>query len=174
MNKDSDPFRILGISSGSSDIEIRTAWKALARSHHPDVGGDVSSMQRINTALLDALALSGLRGTTSSVPNTVHRDASSFTVAVLPVDCYLALEVVAAVCGPSVHEDPPYVLEFYLHDAPVQHALFAWCRCELVPEAGSTTIHLTVGSDNREQTPSVEAVRDYLVLQLNGLDWPDS
>lgn len=174
MSTDSDPFRVLGISRISSDSEIRTAWKELARTHHPDMGGDVAAMQRINTALEEALALCVKQDHANAVPTVLHRDVSSLTVSVLPVDCYLALEVVAAICGPTVHEDPPYVLEFHLHDTPVQHALYGWCRCELVPEAGSTTIHLTVGSDDRKQSPSVEEVRDYLVLQLNTIDWPEN
>jgi hypothetical protein len=173
-NKDSDPFSILGVSPNSSANVIRSAWKDLARSHHPDVGGDVASMQRINQALIDALAMSDKPDTAPSISSVLQRDTSSFTVSVLPVECFLALEVVAAICGPTVHDDAPYVLEFHLHDAPIQHALYGWCRCELVPEAGSTTIHLTVGSDNHKQSPSVEEVRDYLVLQLNEIDWPKS
>ena len=174
MRDDSNPFQVLGISHTSSAEQIRSAWKVLARVHHPDVGGDVATMQLLNRALEGALALCGESTTLSVIPASVHRDVSSFTVAVLPVDCYIALEIVAAICGPTVYEDPPYVLEFHLHDSPVENALYGWCRCELVPEAGATTVHLTVGSESRENAPSVEAIRDYLVILLNSIDWPEN
>jgi curved DNA-binding protein CbpA len=34
--KSFDPYEILGIEGGSSDIEIRKAYKNLAKIHHPD------------------------------------------------------------------------------------------------------------------------------------------
>ena len=102
------------------------------------------------------------------------RDVSSFTVAVLPVDCYLALEVVAAMCGPSIGDDQPYMIEFMLHDAEIEGALHGWCRCDLVPEAGATTVSITVGSTENSTQPRAEEVRDYLVQALNTIDWPIS
>ncbi|POY71118.1 hypothetical protein BMF94_5875 [Rhodotorula taiwanensis] len=36
-------FRTLGISPGSSETEVKTAFRSLARLHHPDKGGDAES-----------------------------------------------------------------------------------------------------------------------------------
>ena len=130
-------------------------------------------MQLLNAALLDALSrVQTIPRKTSYTAGT--RDVSSFTVAVLPVDCYLALEVVAAMCGPTIGDDQPYMIEFMLHDAEVEGALNGWCRCDLVPEAGATTVSITVGSTEASPQPSAEEVRDYLVQALNTIDWPTS
>ena len=130
-------------------------------------------MQLLNAALLDALSrVQTIPRKTSYTAGT--RDVSSFTVAVLPVDCYLALEVVAAMCGPPIGDDQPYMIEFMLHDAEVEGALNGWCRCDLVPEAGATTVSITVGSTEASPQPSAEEVRDYLVQALNTIDWPTS
>jgi molecular chaperone DnaJ len=34
-----DPYRVLGVSSGASDAEIKAAYRALVKLHHPDAGG---------------------------------------------------------------------------------------------------------------------------------------
>jgi hypothetical protein len=64
-------------------------------------------------------------------------------------------------------------LEFSLHDSGVFGALNGWCRCELVPEAGATTVSLMVGTDDSGLGISVEEVRDYLVANLNAIEWPN-
>ena len=60
-----------------------------------------------------------------------------------------------------------------MHDSGVIGALNGWCRCELVPEAGATTVSLMVGTDNSGLGISVEEVRDYLVANLNAIEWPN-
>jgi hypothetical protein len=166
-----DPFTHLGISSSASPLDIRRAWRIKARDAHPDTGGSHEAMQHLNQMLEAALAAVQ---TTSIVTNVFvgSRDVSSFTVAVLPVECFLALEVVAAMCGPTIADEPPYMIEFMLHDAEVSGALNGWCRCDLVPEAGATTVSLLVGSITHSEQPRVEQVRDYLVEALNTIDWP--
>ncbi len=133
-------------------------------------------MQLLNEALQDALSrIDSVDRIPRKTSYTVGaRDVSSFTVAVLPVDCYLALEVVAAMCGPSIGDDQPYMIEFMLHDAEIEGALHGWCRCDLVPEAGATTVSITVGSTENSTQPRAEEVRDYLVQALNTIDWPIS
>ena len=69
----------------------------------------------------------------------VEQDAPSFTVDALPVETFEALLVVAAWIGEVLDDDPPYVLECHLHEpAP------CWCRLDLVPDAGGSTVSLTV------------------------------
>ena len=168
-----NPFALLDVSASASVEEIRQAWKSKARRAHPDAGGSHEAMQLLNEAFLDAL--SRVQTVPRKTSYTVGlRDVSSFTVAVLPVDCYLALEVVAAMCGPTIGDDQPYMIEFMLHDAEVGGALNGWCRCDLVPEAGATTVSITVGSAENSPQPRSEEVRDYLVNALNTIDWPTS
>lgn len=143
----------------------------MARQAHPDTGGSHEEMQVLNEALIEALSRMKLVPKKPSYTFGT-RDVSSFTVAVLPVECFLALEVVAASCGPTIADEPPYMIEFMLHDAEVAGALNGWCRCDLVPEAGATTVSIIVGATERAPFPNVEEVRDYLVQALNEIDWP--
>jgi hypothetical protein len=177
-----EAFALLGLEIGAPIDVIRRAWRAKSTQHHPDTGGSNDSMVRLNLALETALLWDP--STPSKVPIDKHepesiqiasrlrRDVSSFTVNVLPVECWLALEVVAAMCGPMIQDDPPYLLEFMLHDSSLPSSRNAWCRCECVPEAGATTVHLTVGSTMDSEIPNIDEVRDLLVEQLNRIDWP--
>ena len=172
-----DPFLVLSVERGASADEIRRAWRERARSVHPDVGGTDAAMQELNEALHSALAYVDVVSiaTVSSSPLLVRRerDVSSFTVDVLPAECFEALLIVAGISGAISHEEPPYQLEFSLHDSDVTGALNGWCRCDLVPEAGATTVSLLVGTETSAEGISVEEVRDYLVANLNAIEWPN-
>jgi hypothetical protein len=133
-------------------------------------------MQELNQALRQALDLvehSKLQSTSSPVLVRRERDVSSFTVDALPAECFEALLVVAGICGAVSHDEPPNQLEFSLHDAEVDGFLHGWCRCDLVPEAGATTVSLLVGTAESSEGISVEEVRDYLVANLNAIEWPN-
>ena len=172
-----DPFLVLSVERGASADEIRRAWRERARTVHPDVGGTDAAMQELNEALHSALAYVDVVSiaTVSSSPVLVRRerDVSSFTVDVLPAECFEALLIVAGISGAISHEEPPYQLEFSLHDSDVTGALNGWCRCDLVPEAGATTVSLLVGTETSAEGISVEEVRDYLVANLNAIEWPN-
>ena len=172
-----DPFLVLSVERGASADEIRRAWRERARTVHPDVGGTDAAMQELNEALHSALAyvdvVSIVSVATSPVLVRRERDVSSFTVDVLPAECFEALLIVAGISGAISHEEPPYQLEFSLHDSDVTGALNGWCRCDLVPEAGATTVSLIVGTETSAEGISVEEVRDYLVAQLNAIEWPN-
>ena len=49
-----DPYRVLGLSPGASDDEVKKAYKTLAKKYHPDVTGNseeaARKMQEINAA----------------------------------------------------------------------------------------------------------------------------
>lgn len=45
-----DPYSILGLAPGASEKEIKSAFKRLAKKHHPDVGGDEKKFKEINEA----------------------------------------------------------------------------------------------------------------------------
>lgn len=172
-----DPFLVLSVERGASADEIRRAWRERARTVHPDVGGTDAAMQELNEALHSALAYVDVVSiaTVANSPLLVRRerDVSSFTVDVLPAECFEALLIVAGISGAISHEEPPYQLEFSLHDSDVTGALNGWCRCDLVPEAGATTVSLLVGTETSAEGISVEEVRDYLVANLNAIEWPN-
>lgn len=175
-----DPFRVLGVTTDATEVEVRAAWKRLALSEHPDAGGSHERMTQLNQALHQCLAqMKSIEDapnrqarTVSKMRRRISQEMSSFTVSVLPVECWHALEIVAAQCGPIISSEPPYLLEFFLQDTHLEYAIQSWCRCDLVPEAGSTTVHVTVGSVHDNNAPDLEELRDFLVNSLNELDWP--
>lgn len=50
METKDDPYRILGIEKNASEEEIKTAYRKLAKCHHPDKGGDAKKFLKINDA----------------------------------------------------------------------------------------------------------------------------
>ncbi len=93
-------------------------------------------------------------------------DHPSFTVEALPVAAFEALLVVATWIGETIDDDPPYRLDVALGDPSP-----CWCRLDLVPDAGSTTVSLTVGTERGTPIPDTDAVRDVWINGLNALDW---
>lgn len=146
-------------------------------------------MQRINAAAAAALGLIGAgddrvpessaEGGTKGRParrserpsgdrdevRAVH-DHPSFTIEALPVDAFEGLLVVASWLGTVVLDDPPYVIEIALDDP-----LRGWCRLDIVPDAGSSTVSLAVAAEPGHPRPGIDEVRDSLVRALNQLDW---
>ena len=51
-----DPYQTLGVIPSISDVGLREHYLALARKHHPDRGGAVDDMRRINDAYERVLA----------------------------------------------------------------------------------------------------------------------
>jgi molecular chaperone DnaJ len=45
-----DPYAALGVPPSATRVAIRAAYRALARRHHPDRGGDASRMAALNAA----------------------------------------------------------------------------------------------------------------------------
>lgn len=179
-----DPFVVLGVDASADAAELRAARRRRAKDLHPDhEGGDAEAMRRLNTALDDALARVGRRGVETSRPDPVDdgvgqrpsprgrpgravQDVASFVVEALPVEAFEAMLVVTSWLGEVVVDDPPYLLEVRL-DEPVR----CWCRLDLVPDAGATTVSLTVAGDLGTAPPDVDAIRDIWVTSLNQVDW---
>jgi len=44
------PYEVLGVPPSATPAEIRRAYLALARRHHPDAGGSADEMRRLNEA----------------------------------------------------------------------------------------------------------------------------
>jgi len=178
-----DPFDVLGIPAGSGVEMIHEARRRLAKERHPDAGGSVDAMQELNTAVEAALAAAqapGEAGASRAVPQPrprpgsppprggVRRDHPSFTIEALPAEAFEGLLLAAARLGEVVDDDPPYLLE-----AVVSEPHRAWCRLELVPDAGSVTVSITTARVPGHPTPDVLDVRDVWIDALNELDWTD-
>ena len=183
-SSDDDPFAVLGLDAGAGRNEVIEARRRLAKTLHPDVGGSQAEMQRINAAAQGALALLelGSGAATSgaaphggsrrqptedtSVRGAARRDHPSFTIEALPVEAFEGLLVVASWVGDLISDDPPYMLEIALVD-PIR----GWCRLDLVPDAGSSTVSLSVAAEPGYPIPDVDHVRDLWIDGLNRLDW---
>ena len=175
-----DPFEVLGLDLSATADDIGAARRQLARQHHPDRGGDRWRMQAINEAADAALVIvesSSGRVVSSSAPSpsamydpetrsAAARDFPSFTVEALPAEAFEGILVVASWLGEVLDDDPPYRLDTFLHD------FNCWCRLEVTPDAGASTVALTVAGIDGAATPDVVVVRDAWVEGLNAVDWP--
>jgi hypothetical protein len=185
LNSSSEPFATLGLEPGASAEDIQSARRRLAKAHHPDRGGDPEQMRTINEAADAALAALGVESpdrSTRSASSREHagaprrptgdtsgvtRDVPSFTVEALPVETFEAMLVVASWMGEVLDDDPPYRLDTYLYEP-----FDCWCRLEVVPDAGASTVGLAVAGLDGAPAPDVLAVRDAWVANLNAVDWP--
>lgn len=172
-----DPFAVLGVGPDATLDEVRSARRRLAAQFHPDHGGDAQKMGEINVAF-DAVVSQLLRpvAPTPAEPSPapppapprrypgVQHDAPSFTIDTLPAEAFEALLIVTTWMGELLIDDPPYVLEVHLTEPGP-----CWCRLDLVPDAGGSTVTLTVASIDGTPAPDVEEVRDLWIANLNTL-----
>ncbi len=179
-----DPFGELGLPGDASAEEVRAARRLLAKQLHPDTGGDSAEMQRVNAAAAEALRRlhdtgadtagdadpgPGPQADPGSRPAPdwagVGFDVPSFTVEALPVDTFHALLLAAAQLGTVIDDDPPYRLDVEMAGPP-----HTWCRLEIAPDAGASTVSLAASVRHRPSL-AIETVRDEWVAALNQLDW---
>jgi hypothetical protein len=182
-----DPFAALGVGPEATLAELSAARRRLAQRVHPDHGGDAAAMTALNAAYDAAVRHLEARSAETSPPSPppastpsapapaprqrevrrvrgVQYDSPSFTIDVLPVDAFEALLVATSWIGEVLVDDPPYVLEVALQEPSP-----CWCRLDLVPDAGATTVSLTVAAFDGVPAPDVEDVRDVWVTNLNAL-----
>lgn len=183
---------ILGVAPDATSEEIISARRRLARIAHPDSGGSHAAMVAINEAcrVLLAAQVEGSAGGASSASDPADRsssvssdgfqgerghdtrrderkrygfrDAPSFVINTLPVEAFETLLVAASNLGEVVDEDPPYLLEVLVRDpGPL------WCRFELFPDAGSTTVILSCDVEMGYRVYSVEEIRDLWIATIN-------
>jgi hypothetical protein len=159
-----DPFALLGVTPDATLDEVRIARRRLAAEFHPDHGGDAVMMGEINAAFDVVVGQFAHRPAPQPRDHGVQHDAPSFTIDCLPVEAFEALLVVTSWMGEVLVDDPPYVLEVHLTDPGP-----CWCRLDLVPDAGGSTVTLTVAAVGADPAPDVEDVRDAWVANLNRL-----
>ena len=94
----------------------------------------------------------------------VDHDVASFVIEALPVVAFEALLVVTSWIGEVVVDEPPYQLDVLVLDP-----LRCWCRLDLVPDAGASTVSLTIAALPDEPLPTIDDVRDLWVAALNHL-----
>jgi len=170
---DESYYELLGVTRASTVSEIVAARRVLAREFHPDRGGDPQYMALINLAFDAIIASRGEQSaesisttkTQTTKPEVVTRDGvtrfsvdrPSFTINALPVVAYEVLLLAAQVLGDISSDEPPYVLEVQLEDPPM-----TWCRLEIVPDAGSSTISFVIDKEVDSQL-----IRDLWVTTIN-------
>jgi len=175
-----DPRRVLGVGASATVDDVRSARRRLAKSEHPDAGGSAAAMGAINAAADELLAdLEGrapLADPGNRAPDTprpparhergarIDHDVASFTIEALPVEAFEALLVVTSWIGELIVDEPPYQL-----DVALAEPLACWCRLDLVPDAGASTVAVTIASLPDEPLPDIDAVRDVWVTALNQL-----
>lgn len=187
----SDPFRELGLERSASADDVRRARRQLSKQVHPDAGGTAADMTALNAAA--AAALKVIAGGSAIEPQRPEpgaqrdvrddstareatdwdrdwsgqrRDTPSFTVEALPVETFEALLLAAAELGEIEDDDPPYGLSVLL-GAP----LASWCRLDVVPDAGASTVSVSIARAADAPLPPIELVRNAWIERLNALDW---
>ena len=196
MGAESDARRLLGVSGDATADDVRAARRRLAKELHPDVaGGDAEAMRRLNEAVAVVLAELGGSGsggasaTAGATPPTfrnqwqgrpsggfrqhvkvpVAHDVASFVIEALPVEAFEALLVATSWIGEVISDEPPYQLDVLLTD-PIR----CWCRLDLVPDAGASTVSVTIARlPDEPDLPDIDDVRDLWVQCLNDVGRSD-
>jgi hypothetical protein len=167
-------YQLLGVTRSSTVSEIVAARRVLAREFHPDRGGDPQHMALINLAfdaIIASLGEESVEQTTSTTTTQGSQvdiatsdsgsrfsvDRPSFTINALPVVAYEVLLLAARVLGDISSDEPPYLLEVQLEDPPM-----TWCRLEIVPDAGSSTISFVI-----DKEIDAQQIRDLWVTTIN-------
>jgi hypothetical protein len=184
VTSQADARQLLGLGDDADADAVRAARRRLAKALHPDVGGSAEAMQELNEATaivlnaLDEPAASAATATPSfrsqwksrpsggfrqHVKVPVAHDVASFVIEALPVEAFEALLVATSWIGEVISDEPPYQLDVLMTD-PIR----CWCRLDLVPDAGASTVSLTIARlPDEPDLPDIDDVRDLWVQCLN-------
>ena len=178
-----EAMSLLRVPTNFNEADLRRAKRALLFQFHPDHGGKSESH---NTTSVDEVLASydfllSVLNKNSSMDPTENlasldvteqkftRDLPSFTIGALPVDAYHLLFVAAHEIGEVVEEEEPYFMVVHMSE-PSDF----WCEIDVVPDAGASTISLSVTQFNDASGPPVDIamVRDLWVHTINELQQP--
>ena len=156
-------YKLFGLTQTASIDEIIQARRFLALEFHPDRGGSDEHMALVNLAFDEIM--NWLRQQQSQPvqvlipkgPSAIDVDRPSFVINALPVIAFELLLLAGRIIGDVALDDPPYLLEVQIED-PV----LTWCRLEVLPEAGSSSVSLMVDG----QTNAL-SVRDLWIRTIN-------
>jgi hypothetical protein len=156
-------YKLFGLTQTASIDEIIQARRFLALEFHPDRGGSDEYMALVNLAFDEIMNWQRqqqpepLQISMPKVPSAFDVDRPSFVINALPVVAFELLLLAGRIIGDVALDDPPYLLEVQIED-PV----LTWCRLEVLPEAGSSSVSLIVDG----QTNAV-SVRDLWIRTIN-------
>ena len=156
-------YKLFGLTQTASIDEIIQARRFLALEFHPDRGGSDEHMALVNLAFDEIMNWQRqqqpepLHISIPKVPSAFDVDRPSFVINALPVVAFELLLLAGRIIGDVALDDPPYLLEVQIED-PV----LTWCRLEVLPEAGSSSVSLMVDG----QTNAL-SVRDLWIRTIN-------
>ena len=93
---------------------------------------------------------------------------ASFTIEALPAEAFEALLIVATWLGEVLVDDPPYQL-----DVELGEPFDCWCRLDLVPDAGASTVAVTLVAPTAAPCPTSTPSATPGSPTLNHLGRPD-
>lgn len=190
MNDLSAEYALLGVNPLAKDADVVAARRRAAFNVHPDRGGSHGAMAKVNAAFATIMKVrravaidqgsdvepSRVQSAPSSMSDGLPKrpvlwcDAPSFTINLLPVEAFEYLLIAAQELGDIVDTDPPYILEVIMHPHSGRHSIGEqWCRLELFPDAGSSTVSL-ICEVSQEDEREAESCRDRWVEAVNALD----
>jgi hypothetical protein len=144
-NPSAEFFKLFGLTQTASIDEIIQARRFLALEFHPDRGGSDEHMALVNLAFDEIMNWhrqqlpEPLHISIPKVPSAFDVDRPSFVINALPVVAFELLLLAGRIIGDVALDESPYLLEVQIED-PV----LTWCRLEVLPEAGSSSVSLTV------------------------------
>ena len=155
-----DARAFFGLGSAFSAEELKQARKSALFEAHPDRGGSRERFELVQVAYDTLINDSQARKPVDQI-DFGRRDCPSFTIDVLPVEAFDSLLMAAAELGEVIDDEPPYRLEVMM-----LHPHDDWVVFDLVPEAGSTTVNMSVEG---RPSQSLEMLRDRWIDALNAL-----
>jgi hypothetical protein len=156
-------YKLFGLTQTASIDEIIQARRFLALEFHPDRGGSDEHMALVNLAFDEIMNWhrqqqpEPLHISIPKLPLAFDVDRPSFVISALPVVAFELLLLAGRIIGDVALDDPPYLLEVQIED-PV----LTWCRLEVLPESGSSSVSLMVDG----QTNAL-SVRDLWIRTIN-------
>jgi len=156
-------YKLFGLTQTASIDEIIQARRFLALEFHPDRGGSDEHMALVNLAFDEIMYWhrqqqpEPLQVLLPRVSSVIDVDRPSFVINALPVVAFELLLLAGRIIGDVALDDPPYLLEVQIEDP-----ILTWCRLEVLPEAGSSSVSLIV-----EGLTNALYIRDLWIQTIN-------